>query len=140
MALRDVLAAFKEFFAAKPCSGCVAREYHIASLKEELRYYREHFDNEVRVHHDDMNDIIKHITGMNRAQTQPANESNLRSINRASHTIGARIARAEKIDREENEAVIAARKKEYESRIASLLVPSETVVEEQKEVLENTRS
>lgn len=140
MALQDVLVWLKGIFVAKQCSACIARDYHIASLKEELRYYREHFNNEVRVHHDDMNDIVKHVTGMNRAQVAPVETGNLRSINRANNTIGARIARAEKLDREENEAAIVARKKEFDARIASLLKPETEIEEQSREVLENTRT
>ncbi len=105
------------------CEGCVARDNHIASLKQEMHELREYCNRELQVRHDDLHDIVKHITGMNRiVPTQPSGQ--LHSVPRNTGIQG-RVARAEAADRRDAEPLAAQRKKEYDDRIRELIPETE---------------
>jgi tRNA1(Val) A37 N6-methylase TrmN6 len=125
--LSDVLAHILDYFAERAkCRGCTARDATINILQQQLQERDEKWNNEVRVHHDDMNDIVKHITGMNRVVLNQPKE--LHSIQRNS-SMQQRIARAEAHDREEASALTMQRKREYDQRIAALEKPETELVE-----------
>src|SRR5258708_3902237 len=100
------------------CLACEARDYTIMLLKEQLHARDE--ENEIlhnQIEHlvDGQYDIIKHITGMNRVQSNTGQPSELHSIQRKSGGIQERIKRAEQA--EKDPVLMTQRKKEYEDRI-----------------------
>lgn len=112
------------------CAGCIARDYHIASLKEELRKRNGMVDvleGQIDSYTNNQNEIIKHITGMNRVVPgqQP---SPLTSVPRKGG-MGSRIAHAEAEDRLKAGPLIEQRRKEYNERISSLSPEIELVEE-----------
>ena len=135
--LRRFLLGAKHFlsalFADKACSGCIARDYHIASLKEELRDARATND----LLHNDISELLKHVTGMNRVQAQPSGE--VHSVSRTRNSIQSRIARAEAADRKESLELTEQRRKEYDERISTLMKP-EIEVEENAVQEDGTKS
>jgi hypothetical protein len=121
-----VLVAFRELFV-KRCAACEARDVTIALLQQELHSRDEKWENEVRIHHDDMNDIIKHITGMNRVARESSGE--MHSIPRNINSMGARIRHAERKDAQEATLLSAKRRADYEARIQALEKPEVEVME-----------
>lgn len=112
------------------CEGCEARDYHIASLKEELRL-RESVINSLQeqINHltEHQKDTIDHLTGRNRITTVQQNiEPSLHSVPRR-NTIQSRITRAEQA--ESKPELTAQRRKEYDHRIAGLLQPEIEVLD-----------
>jgi hypothetical protein len=112
---------------APDCTGCKARDYHIASLKEELHALREMYEKETGLNRQDTTELIRHVTGMNR-QAVPNQGQQLHSVPRIGNTIASRIRAAERADKKEAEPLIAQRKKAYDDRIAALIRPETEVV------------
>jgi hypothetical protein len=105
--------------AGRPCAACTARDLHIASLKEELRAADRRTE-----------DLMLRLTALPPpALPAAAPVSQLRTIPRQ-QGIASRIRRAERLDREEAEPLVAQRKKEYEARIADLIRPEVEVAGE----------
>lgn len=111
------------------CKSCLARDYHIASLKEEIHSRDaliESLRDQLAADRIDQQRIIEHITGMNRIAVNQE-PGQLHSIHPRSG-IQSRIRRAEQADAEEAEVLSAQRKREYNERVANLMKP-ETEVE-----------
>lgn len=129
MALLNVLAHFKEFFRSAPCNSCIARDYHIASLKE-IIHQRDEFILQLETafarQDENKNELIDHFLGRNRVVTKTSGE--LHSVAR-NQGIQGRIQRAERADREKAEPVIAQREREFKDRIAALEKPEIEIVE-----------
>lgn len=126
-----MLHYLKGFLVASPkvCEGCIAKDYFIAFLKEDL-HKKDLLINELyNDSHGDMKEILGHVTGMNRIQTA-GGDNKVTSIDRRQFTMAGRIAHAEKVDKEAAGQLTAQRKKEYDERITSLLKPSTEVTEE----------
>ena len=112
----------------QPCEACIARDYHIQSLLEQIKDRNKLLADEIRTNHDDMNDIIKHITGMNRIAAQQHENKEFKSIPRQGG-IGNRIKNIENKVNSESELISAQRRKEYEERVEALSNPKlETLV------------
>lgn len=115
------------------CEGCIARDYTIAILKEEL-HSKDGKIQEVEMRNDNLNSDIRRrldfISGMNRAlpNQNQAVGSNLTSVPRKG-SMGDRIAHAERVDREGAQVISAQRKKEYEERIAAMERPETELVD-----------
>lgn len=132
MDLSNVGHFLHALFTAKPCAACQARDYTIAILKEEIHKLRNFYEAEVHQQHDDMQNIVKHITGMNRTANTPVTSGQLHSVPRQGG-IQNRIARAEAADREKAGPIIEQRRKEFEARIAELEPKPETEVMGEKD-------
>ena len=116
-----------EWLFSDKCAACEARDYHIASLKEELRARDaviETLEAQIDSYTTNQNDIIKHITGMSRLQN--AQPSELTSVPRKS-SMGSRIQRAEQA--EKNDALNVQRRKEYNERVEKLINPEIELIE-----------
>ena len=95
--------------------ACEAHILTITALKDQLHRANLH----IEALENKQNEILKHITGMNKVPREGPQEGSLHSIPRRSG-IQERIRRAEVADR--NQAPpIEARRREYNERIESLL-------------------
>lgn len=113
------------------CKGCIADQYHIASLKEEIHSRDaliESLRDQLAADRIDQQRIIEHITGMNRI-ANTSQPSELHSISRG-HGIQSRIRRAEQADATEAETLSAQRRREYDERVANLMKPEIEVIQE----------
>lgn len=129
-------------FFVKECNGCTARDYHIASLKEQLRDRDAHIEllsEQISRMHEDSNDVIRHITGMNRVFNQ-TQDREVRSVNRSSSGMGARIAHAEAASREKAETVNVQRHNDFNRRIDELENPFKIVNKVKSEEVEEVKS
>src|SRR5437870_11084441 len=115
-ALRDVLLSIRDYFSnAGRCMACEAHILTITALKDQLHRANSH----IEALENQQNEILRHITGMNKVPREGPQEGSLHSIPRRSG-IQERIRRAEVADR--NQAPpIEARRREYNERIESLL-------------------
>lgn len=136
MAFADVLASLKSFFAAAPCKACIARDYHIANLKE-IIHQRDEFILQLETslaRHDEENlELIKLYTGRSKPQAnENKNPAEWHSMPRKVG-IQSRIQLAERKEREEAAPLTEQRKKEYNERIDKLLGnDKETEIVEEK--------
>ena len=127
---KDFVARLLNIYRAPViCKGCIAHIEHIESLESLIRRQDQliEFLNSQLEHYRESNfEIIKHITGMNRASLANTS-SEMHSIKRPNNSVASRIARAEAADREEAKELnlSASRRKDYNDRINSLLKSDE---------------
>lgn len=130
--MNEFLRNIKEFFSHQ-CSGCIANQYHILSLKEELHKKDElimQLEIKLEEHTLQQSELINHLTGKSKVISREPGQ--IHSIPRNTG-IQRRISRAEKDDREKAAPLNEQRRKEYEARVASLEKPEIEVLDNASE-------
>ena len=132
MDLSDAWATCRNYVRAMlDCRGCQARDMHILSLKEMIRQKDEFIMQlELKLEEANLNNVelINHLTGK-RAPTGEVEPAKLHSIP-TNRGMSSRIARAERMDREQAAPVIKEREAAYRKRIDELIKPATELVED----------
>lgn len=114
---QDFVNALARVFISKPCSSCIAKDYFIATLKEQLRNEQSRVDNLL----EQSIDVERHLLRMSGPVIDNTGETNFTSRPRNNSTIGSRIREAERASKEQAKEQGVDHKKEYNERVESLL-------------------
>lgn len=125
---QNFIQTLKGLFVTKPCETCLAKDYFISALKEELRAKNALIET-LSLH--EMN-INEHLLRMNK-NVESSGDKVINITRQHAHSFGNKIARAEEASRKkaEEEGLIEKRKKEYNERVDSLMKGMDT--EQKKE-------
>lgn len=103
------------FTSRKVCEGCIARDYHILTLKEELRTKDAQLASINQLYFNSSNKLIEHLTGIDKAARPAVNSVPLAQ---SGSSLRERLRQAELKDAEQNRLDSDKRqRKEYNDRI-----------------------